>query len=118
MDWDQDGDTDVLVGAGPGETIWFHERLSNESFIPHQLLHLPKRGPEIPKGYLDSWSVGKRDQVWDEYLNSTFRFDVADWDGDSKKIIFKHVFQLFSSLHVPSSISNRIHGPQKLFELL
>lgn len=57
-DWDSDGDTDVLVGDGG--SIWFYERLSNDTFSKHELVKL--RAQEGPAVRLTG-------------------FEVADWDG-------------------------------------
>eukprot|EP00438_Fugacium_kawagutii_P017000 Skav232630 [mRNA] locus=scaffold12:172875:181436:+ [translate_table: standard] len=56
-DWDGDGDTDVLIGDGG--SIWFHERLSNDTFSKHELVKL-----DAERQWLS-------------------RFEVADWDGDN-----------------------------------
>ena len=70
VDWDKDGDVDVLAMDTEKGSVWFQERSPNGTFRLHRLSNFPGMEKE----------------------HVAAEFEVVDWDGDSsRQARFDHV---------------------------
>ena len=90
VDWDEDGDVDVLAMDIENASVWFQERCPNGTFRLHQLADFP--GIET-ENVAAEW--GERGHYY--FFAESLRFEVVDWDGDFSRqtclIVFVCLFQ-------------------------